>query len=223
MRASSFLAPAFSGSEPYEAYVAEGLFAQTKEQMPKPGMTPRLNQAGFEAQLNGRPEPEQKQRSQDAPPRPPKVPFDTPPQRARGTPETAKQTHAADEPRVRKNEKKPGVAHEEVSAHGTEAKRGPDASTKVGEPSPSQEPVKLHYYNLGFSSNAATPKEIRKAYLRLALQYHPDKNPGNQEAEVKFKTALDAYEFLRDENKRDQYNAGLIDDRGIKSDTPAPG
>ncbi len=68
------------------------------------------------------------------------------------------------------------------------------------------------YEILGVAKNA-TVDEIKKAYRKLAMQYHPDKNPGSKEAEEKFKEATEAYTILADDSKRkiyDQYGyAGL--------------
>ena len=73
--------------------------------------------------------------------------------------------------------------------------------------------TKRDYYEiLGLGRNA-TNDELKASYRKLALKYHPDRNPGNQEAEDKFKEAAEAYEVLRDSEKRalyDQYgHAGL--------------
>ena len=65
---------------------------------------------------------------------------------------------------------------------------------------------KRDYYEiLGIAKNA-TAEEIKKAYRKKAIQYHPDKNPGDQTSEDKFKEAAEAYEVLRDENKRARYD-----------------
>jgi len=65
---------------------------------------------------------------------------------------------------------------------------------------------KRDYYEvLGVSRNAGA-EEIKRAYRKLALKYHPDKNPGVKEAEDKFKEAAEAYEVLRDQEKRQIYD-----------------
>ena len=61
------------------------------------------------------------------------------------------------------------------------------------------------YEVLGVSKNA-TSDEIKKAYRKKALQYHPDRNPDNKEAENKFKEAAEAYEVLQNEQKRQRYD-----------------
>lgn len=62
------------------------------------------------------------------------------------------------------------------------------------------------YYEILEVSKNASADEIKKAYRKKALKFHPDKNPGDSEAEAKFKEAADAYEVLRDPNKRSRYD-----------------
>src|SRR5690554_3444479 len=65
---------------------------------------------------------------------------------------------------------------------------------------------KRDYYEvLGVSRNATAP-EIKKAYRKLALKYHPDKNPDDSAAEDKFKKAAEAYEILANEQKKQRYD-----------------
>lgn len=65
---------------------------------------------------------------------------------------------------------------------------------------------KKDYYSLLNVSRTATPEEIKKAYRKLAMQYHPDKNPGDKKAEEKFKEFSEAYEVLSDAKKRELYD-----------------
>ena len=64
---------------------------------------------------------------------------------------------------------------------------------------------KDYYEILGVSKNASDD-EIKKAYRKLAFKYHPDKNPGDKEAEAKFKEATEANEVLSDKQKRARYD-----------------
>jgi len=74
--------------------------------------------------------------------------------------------------------------------------------------------AKQDYYEILGVSKSADKKEIKKAYRKKAIQYHPDKNPDNKEAEKKFKRAAEAYEILSDDNKKaryDQYGHAAFD------------
>ncbi len=66
--------------------------------------------------------------------------------------------------------------------------------------------AKRDYYEILGVDKGASADEIKKAYRKVAIQYHPDKNPDNKEAEEKFKEAAEAYEVLSDSDKRSQYD-----------------
>jgi len=75
------------------------------------------------------------------------------------------------------------------------------------------------YYEVLGVSRTATDEELKKAYRKLALKYHPDRNPGDKQAEEKFKEAAEAYSILSDKDKRARYDqfgeAGLGDNGGF--------
>lgn len=66
--------------------------------------------------------------------------------------------------------------------------------------------MKEDYYEVLGISKGATEAEIKKAYRKMALKYHPDKNPDNTEAEEKFKKAAEAYEILSNADKKARYD-----------------
>lgn len=68
--------------------------------------------------------------------------------------------------------------------------------------------MKNHYQILGVPVTA-TAEDIKKAFRKIALEFHPDKNPGNKEAEEKFKKASEAYDILSNEKKRNEYDFDL--------------
>jgi len=79
--------------------------------------------------------------------------------------------------------------------------------------------TKRDYYEVLSVTKSASPEEIKKAYRKLALQYHPDRNKGDKGAEEKFKEAAEAYEVLSDAEKRqlyDRYGHAGLQQTGFK-------
>ena len=73
------------------------------------------------------------------------------------------------------------------------------------------------YYKILGVDKSASADEIKKAYKKVAIKYHPDRNPGDKEAEKKFKQAAEAYQVLSDPEKRaryDQFGAAGVDGAG---------
>jgi len=66
--------------------------------------------------------------------------------------------------------------------------------------------MKKDYYEVLGVSRSASKDDIKKAYRKLALQYHPDKNPDNKDAEEHFKEVNEAYEVLSNDDKRRRYD-----------------
>ncbi|MBI4228530.1 MAG: DnaJ domain-containing protein, partial [Deltaproteobacteria bacterium] len=79
--------------------------------------------------------------------------------------------------------------------------------------------AKADYYEVLGLSRSASQEEIKKAYKKLAFEYHPDRNPGNASAESKFKEINEAYQILSNPNKRAQYDSfGHMSSEGIFTD-----
>ena len=81
--------------------------------------------------------------------------------------------------------------------------------------------AKRDYYEILGVNRNASKEELRKAYRKLAMQYHPDRNPNNKEAEEKFKEAAEAYEVLNDDEKKSRYDRFGHD--GVRGGGYSPG
>ena len=66
--------------------------------------------------------------------------------------------------------------------------------------------AKRDYYEVLGVEKSASADEIKKAYRKMAIKYHPDKNPGDKEAEEKFKEAAEAYDVLSNPEKKQRYD-----------------
>ena len=78
---------------------------------------------------------------------------------------------------------------------------------------------KQDYYSLLGISKTSSPDEMKKSYRKLAMQYHPDKNPGDKAAEQKFKEISEAYDVLTDPQKKaayDRFGHGAFDQRNAR-------
>src|SRR2546428_12844872 len=67
--------------------------------------------------------------------------------------------------------------------------------------------IKRDYYEVLGVSRTASAEELKRAYRKLALQFHPDRNPNDPQSEARFKEVNEAYEVLSDESKRQRYDS----------------
>ena len=80
------------------------------------------------------------------------------------------------------------------------------------------------YYEVLGVAKGASDNDIKKAYRKLARQYHPDRNPGDKQAEGRFKEVQDAYDVLSDKKKREQYERfGFVTPNAMPGGGGGPG
>lgn len=80
----------------------------------------------------------------------------------------------------------------------------------------------MDYYAILEVSKTATQEEIKSAYRKKAMQYHPDRNPGDKDAETMFKRVQEAYDFLSDTSKRSGYDNNTTYSYSYKRPSPPP-
>ena len=79
--------------------------------------------------------------------------------------------------------------------------------------------TEMDYYEILEIHRSASSDDIKKSYKRLAFEYHPDRNPGNSNAEERFKVINEAYQILSDPDKRARYDSfGHISSEGMFTD-----
>ena len=72
--------------------------------------------------------------------------------------------------------------------------------------------AKRDYYEVLGLQKGASDDEIKRAFRKMAMKYHPDRNPGDKEAEENFKEVNEAYDVLKDPDKKAKYNHSLVVD-----------
>ena len=85
--------------------------------------------------------------------------------------------------------------------------------------------AKADYYQLSGVGKTASQDELKKAYRKLAMKYHPDRNPDDAAAEAKFKEVTEAYEILKDDQRRaayDQFGHAAFEQGGGGGDVALP-
>ncbi|KAI9475834.1 MAG: X-domain of DnaJ-containing-domain-containing protein [Benjaminiella poitrasii] len=107
----------------------------------------------------------------------------------------------------------------EIDAAGTKIKSNTTKSTSKWsrKRGTDENPVSTEYYDILGIPPSATQNDIKKAYRKLAIKYHPDKNPNNLDAEEKFKKISEAYQVLSDPTLRKRYNE-FGEENGIRPD-----
>src|SRR5205085_5722951 len=104
---------------------------------------------------------------------------------------------------------RPQVLHSPFLSFAIQTSSGSKSVLPRQRPSASQSlemPTTRDYYEILSVERTADGEEIKRAYRRLAMKYHPDRNPGDAEAEARFKECAEAYEVLSDSNRRQRYD-----------------
>jgi hypothetical protein len=198
--------------DPNEAQAAED---HASQEAPRPGMKPGLSQAALAAKLYKRSMPDESAHAKAPRPEPGK----TSPHPESNGPQFRSEQPSAGRPRASSAPpprplKEPKINDQYSSTHMPKDETTTDGPSKVTEDNTAKPQVKGLYARLGLSSDKATLAEIRKAYKKLALEKHPDKNKHNPQATDDFQKLQKALEVLTSDAKRRAYDAGDIDEEG---------
>lgn len=192
--------------DPNEAQAAEN---KASQEAPKPHLKSHLSQVTLDAKLNGQRLPDESANAKS--PRPERSEPNGP--QFNGERPSAGRPRANSAPPPRQT-REPRVDNDKPSMHSQEDETTTNGAANVAEDTKAKPAVKPLYARLGLSEASPTERDITRAYRKLALEKHPDKNKDNPKATVEFQDIQQAYEILKNPEQRYKYDQGLINDQG---------